>query len=251
MARVTEAVWDGFALANAATGLATRFDCGANVVLTFHSVGAPGRFGNVSTDRFRGLLTELARRYELVDLPAVLEQGDGKRIAITFDDGRQDVSEQALPILQDLDVPATLFLVEGEIGAADFVTAEQVADLIDDDLVTIGNHTTSHPNLSELEGEALVDEIEGAKERLESRFEVSIERFSYPRGDHSPDAVDVVRDSHELAVSTRPRVVPSAADPHLIPRIKGHLGERRLRWEITPTASRVREFASNVGVVTR
>lgn len=251
MERAKEAIWNGFALLNAATGLATRLDDGADVVLTFHSVGATGRFGNVPTDRFRRLLVSLDARYELVDLPAVLKPSGAKRVAITFDDGRENVYERARPVLRELGAPATLFLIEDRIGDEDFVTAEQAADLAADELVTLGNHTRTHPDLSTLPRERLEEEIVGARDRLESSLGVDIDRFAYPRGEYSPAALEIVRDSHDLAVCTHPRVVTPDVDRHRIPRIKGHLTDRRLRWELTSAASRIRELASTAGVVSR
>lgn len=251
MPRVKEAIWEGFALVNTATGLAARLDDGANVVLTFHSVGAPGRFGNVPVDQFRRVLNALKRRYEIVDLPAVLDSSDAKQVAITFDDGRENVYEYARPVLRDLEVPATLFLIEGRIGDDDFVTAGQAAELAADDLITLGNHTRTHPDLSSLDGDDLHKEIAGAQDRLESRLGIPIGRFAYPRGDFSRAAVNIVRDTHDLAVCTEPRVVSPDVDRYLIPRIKGHLSERRLLWEVTSTASWIRKLASKAGMVTR
>ncbi|HST04785.1 MAG TPA: polysaccharide deacetylase family protein, partial [Chloroflexia bacterium] len=39
-----------------------------------------------------------------------------KRMVLTFDDGTRDFVDNALPVLQELDITATLFIVAGKVG---------------------------------------------------------------------------------------------------------------------------------------
>jgi len=238
-------------------GFSKRRKNDANAVLMYHSVGEAGRYGNVSPERFRKTISFLRERYDVVDLPDVLKDGGSKQVALTFDDGWENFYHHALPVLREFDAPATVFLVSEYLDSEPMLSGDQVRELVDDPLVTFGNHTRTHPHLSRIGNrEALEDQILGAKDRLEDRFSIDVTRFSYPRGDWTGEAAELVLDSHEIGVSTFPRV----ADPRyldeelgraLVPRIPAHTSPSRVRWELTDVSSSIRERASEGNLVTR
>ncbi|MCP4138139.1 MAG: polysaccharide deacetylase family protein [bacterium] len=59
---------------------------------------------------------------------------------------------------------------------------DQVKELSNDPLVTLGAHTMSHPNLRLLSPDDLTREISGSVELLESRTGTAIKHFAYPFG---------------------------------------------------------------------
>ncbi|WP_247000827.1 polysaccharide deacetylase family protein [Halosolutus gelatinilyticus] len=209
----------------------------------YHSVGG-GFYDDVSPGRFRRQLEQLTRKYDVVDLPAVLEETADTRVALTFDDGTVDFYETVRPMLQEFDVPATVFVVADSIGNAEFLqdewfdyeymTEAQLVDLADDELVTIGNHSKSHRKLDTLSAGELETEIAESKLELEERLGIDVDRFCYPQGEYSATAVDLVRDTHRFAVAglNEIRVGPES-DPCLLPRINGAGEPKQLRWEFT------------------
>ena len=72
----------------------------SNAILTYHSVGDPGKYGNVSPERLRRDLRYLIEAFEVVDLPDVLRAptSGSKRVAVTFDDGYENFYTYALPL---------------------------------------------------------------------------------------------------------------------------------------------------------
>lgn len=78
----------------------------------------------VTPDTFRQHLRILKQRFELLPLAKWIERRDAgqplpaRACAVTFDDGWLDNYEHALPILQQEQVPATLFAVSHMIGTA-------------------------------------------------------------------------------------------------------------------------------------
>lgn len=255
--KMKELVWRSFGIADDLAGFSSCVTNTGDVVLMFHSIGEPGRHGNVSQDRFREILEYVQSEYTTVDLPAVLESSDQKQVAITFDDGWKNFYHHARPVLQDLEVPATVFLVSEYLDSEQFMSTAQAETLVDDEFVTVGNHTRTHPYLSRIGNETeLENQIRGGKNRLESMLGTEVTRFAYPRGDYTEQAVEIVRESHDLAVTTFPRVTDDrffedGIDPCLIPRIKGQHGDHRLRWEMTDLSSHIRDLADTAGVVTR
>lgn len=216
----------------AAEDLLSTIPEGRNCVLMYHGVGDDRLFGDLSPEAFRAQIEALvgADWIEVVDLPDVLAQSpDRCRVAITFDDGFRTVVESARPVLHDYEVPATVFVNPGFLdGAGDpfaaheldaetfseppIASSDQIEALVDDDLVTVGNHTATHRRLSELDRAATRREVVGAKRALESRFGITVDRFSYPYGDYDEYALAAVETTHELAVTSRPG--PLADDPN-------------------------------------
>lgn len=94
------------------------------VILMYHRVAdAPiDPWGlAVSPRNFAAQMRELKRLREPVPLDELVEQAlDGKpqknSIAITFDDAYRDVLLNAKPILAELGIPATVFVVTGKLG---------------------------------------------------------------------------------------------------------------------------------------
>jgi peptidoglycan/xylan/chitin deacetylase (PgdA/CDA1 family) len=95
------------------------------VILLYHRIAAdgPDPFGLcVSPAHFAEQLQVLAAEYEPVslgELAARVRAGEATRreVALTFDDGYRDNLLAALPLLQRHGIPATFFVVSGQLGS--------------------------------------------------------------------------------------------------------------------------------------
>ncbi|WP_265112372.1 polysaccharide deacetylase family protein [Halosolutus halophilus] len=210
------------------------------VVLQYHSVNGTG-WDDIPDAWFRAHLEWLQSEYEIVDLPDVISSTAGKEIALTFDDGLQSFHHTVLPILREYDAPATVYLIgeavldpDGEYMPvkSDYMTRDQLTEIVDDSLVTVGNHTRSHPKLSELDREAIEAEIVEGKEIIESELGVGVDRFCYPFNDYDATAVDVARRHHATAVTSGgdQQLITAETDPHRIPRTRGEKTPEVVRW---------------------
>lgn len=210
-----------------------------DAVLLYHSVGEEQEFGNISMERFERDLQVLTEQYEIVDLddsttPSISESS----VAITFDDALMNFYDNALPLLRQYDVPATVFVVAGtltneqtHLGTDRTMTEFQLRDLVADKRITLGNHSRSHPRLSSVETTTeLRDEIVGAQEFLESSLGITVDIFAYPHGDYDKRVVDIVRKSHAMALTTFPKPWRSSQDRFKIPRITAHNLRRQMKW---------------------
>lgn len=134
---------------------------------------------------------------------------EGDRFVITFDDGYRDNYTQAYPILCELGLPATIYLVTDFIGEeAEFpwvkklgpptyqiLTWEQVEEMAEGG-ITFGAHTASHPSLATLPPERQQEEMDRAADALQEHLGQRPLHFSYPfgsRADFDEVAVDLVR----------------------------------------------------------
>lgn len=117
-----------------------------------------------------------------------------KTVTLTFDDGFADNYHLALPVLEKYRFPATVFLiaaaVDGERGPAhdagfgERLTWAQALEMQASGLIRFGCHSATHRNLRGLPEDALCEETEGAKRRLEDGLGRAVELFAYPFGSY-------------------------------------------------------------------
>jgi peptidoglycan/xylan/chitin deacetylase (PgdA/CDA1 family) len=149
-------------------------------------------------------LAELARRAA----GGVPEPG---LAAITFDDGLRNNHAVALPILDEYDIPATVYVTIGFIGGeSPWIGANGDGAMMSEgelrDLAAagweLGAHTMTHPDMSTLDYDSCRREIEDSRDELERIAGVQIQTFAYPFGRYGPAALAAVRDSGLLAAVT-------------------------------------------------
>jgi len=88
-----------------------------------------------------------------------------------------------------------------EGGHPRYMTREEVAEVLEYPFVTLGSHTRNHPILPECDNDEKRREIIGGKEDLESWYDIEIDRFAYPVGRVDSVSQNIVRESHEYAVT--------------------------------------------------
>ncbi len=181
-------------------------------ILTYHHVGP-----RPSNARIKGLYLS-ARRFErqlrqlrkagfsapgFGSLLRLDGQSQQRCVFLTFDDGHQDVFNNALPMLQQYGFKSIQFLVSDLIGKTSqwgraegdlpepLMDAAQVRDWLAAGH-SIGSHTRTHPRLTHCSPPQVREEIEGSKKSLEDQFSIGIEHFCYPYGDYNPQVRDKV-----------------------------------------------------------
>ncbi|NLD62057.1 polysaccharide deacetylase family protein [Candidatus Sumerlaeota bacterium] len=177
-------------------------------ILTFHHIGHyteganPHERGNwIEPDLFRQQLLWLkAHNYQCIkpaDLLAPLTTGQMKTLPqhwalLTFDDGWKDNATQALPILRELKMPATLFLAVGRVGTEQMMSSSDVEQWIDSGC-NIESHTCTHPHLDELPHEKVMEELTRSRDELKRLFGVESKWICYPYGHFNQAIVDAVQ----------------------------------------------------------
>jgi peptidoglycan/xylan/chitin deacetylase (PgdA/CDA1 family) len=147
-----------------------------------------------------------------------LEHGAGlpaHPIMITFDDGYRDVWANALPVLMQLHMPATAYVITSRVSDFDprTLTWGQLHAL-ERGGVTIGSHSVTHPDLRTLSDAQAVVELRNSRRRLERHLHKPVQWFAYPAGARDARIVDLVRRAgYVLAVTTQPGAVQSAQTP--------------------------------------
>lgn len=88
-------------------------------ILMYHSIrdGGPNPYGViVSPERFDDQMKILAKQLPVIALSEVRTRVRSPSVVLTFDDGYVDNLQAALPILESLGLPATIFVTAGTLG---------------------------------------------------------------------------------------------------------------------------------------
>lgn len=203
-------------------------------VLIYHRVGAAsGGEVDLDVDRFRDQMQELATSGRAVSLDHGLaylagnDIGITEPVAVTFDDGTPDVFEHALPILDDLAIPMTLYLATRYLDegmpfwddADPVLSWPTVRDALSSPTLTIGSHTHSHALLDRLEPHLIDDELDQSIRSIEDNLGVTPAHFAYPKALPPNEAAAVaVRARFSSAALAGTRANPVGADPFALAR---------------------------------
>lgn len=217
-------------------------------ILTWHSLDRSGSAISVAPEEFRRQVEWLAASgVKVVGVEQLLElPDDTDAAALTFDDGFANFAVEAAPVLAELGMPATIFVVTGHAGGDNrwggrdhagiptlpLLGWDELAGLRDAGM-TLAAHTRTHPRLPALDTGALEREIGGAADEMESRLGERPAGFAYPYGETGPAAAGVVARSYRWACTTELREVAGREQPHHLPRIDAwYLREsaRRAGW---------------------
>jgi peptidoglycan/xylan/chitin deacetylase (PgdA/CDA1 family) len=192
-------------------------------VLMYHRVLPSGSFDQltVTPERFAEQMQWLAQSCEVVSLDAAVsglgQSTDRPRVAITFDDGYRDNLLHALPVLQRLQLPATIFVTTSFCSQAMrhprypaedrrlHLDWDEVRSLAATPGVTIGSHTATHPYLQRVSDLQARAEIADSRRHIEDEIGRPVEFFCYPSGDVGPRERDLAREAgYRASVTVQP-----------------------------------------------
>jgi peptidoglycan/xylan/chitin deacetylase (PgdA/CDA1 family) len=223
-------------------------------ILMYHQVG---HFSNVTRLRANYCQVEDFERhmaflraccYQVVSLTDAVRALKGEidpgshSVAVTFDDGYVNFAEQALPVLEKYQIPATVYAVAGMAGGqsdwlyddnltpAPLMNVEQMRTVQKSGLVTIGSHAISHPRLTRIPADVMADEVVRSRRILENALQTPVEHICYPYGDHNVDVIDVARAAGYISGTTIVKGLATPQhDPLALPRKAMSFGEGRYR----------------------
>jgi len=208
---------------------APAFAASSAVVFMYHRFGESKHPStNVTMAQFKTHLEYLDDNdFNVMSLPDILERlqnGDSlpdKTVAITIDDAYLSVYEKAWPLFEDYDYPFTLFVATDAIDRrfSDYMSWDQIEDLADEDLVTIGSQGAAHFHYPFRGPTAVKKDISQSNERIEDETDVAPKLFAYPYGEYSADVVQIMKDfGFTAAFGQHSGAVFAGSDMYALPR---------------------------------
>jgi peptidoglycan/xylan/chitin deacetylase (PgdA/CDA1 family) len=198
-------------------------------IFCLHDVVAPERMADVplghrpyvlTPDELRALLVE-ARRGPRQAIPVGLvpiELG-GAFYALTFDDGAASDYEVAFPMLRELGMRATFFVVPTLVDTPGYVGWAQLREMVAAGM-EVGSHSLTHPFVNTLDRAGLEREFGESKRILESRLGLPVRSASLPRGWEPPSFRPVLRElGYRVFCTSRVGWWYPGADPLAMPRV--------------------------------
>jgi peptidoglycan/xylan/chitin deacetylase (PgdA/CDA1 family) len=180
-------------------------------ILLYHSVSADARGSiapfTVSPDEFRRHLdiivnsnmtplTVTSYATTLLHNPYRLPQNP---VLITFDDGFSDFISDAYPALCARQIVSTLYATTGFIKRRREMLTWSQLDSLDPNLVEIGGHSDTHPELDTISRKHATREIRGCKIALEDHLGREVNTFAYPHGYSSSSTRQITKECGYLA----------------------------------------------------
>jgi peptidoglycan/xylan/chitin deacetylase (PgdA/CDA1 family) len=222
------------------------------LILAYHSLAELPREEDphwlaVSPDLFRRQIQRLRRRgYRFAFASEVGEMArDGRDLrgicALTFDDGGADNATVLPPILEELDLKATLFVCPGLFGRPHpffgsgsglrIMSEGELLAVAGNPRIEVGSHTTDHTELKSAGAEEAFDVLASSRRLLEEILGGPVRSFAYPRCEYSAASPDAAaRAGFQCAVTCG----PSRGDwrPFELPRVIVDPGDAGLRFEL-------------------
>jgi len=172
---------------------------GNRIILCYHGISKEQR------ERFRLQMSKITDNASVID--KCERKQLSRKICITFDDAFENLLENVLPLLNELRIPAIVFAVPGNLGqspkwniAPDHpeynektMTIEQLKS-IQNDLITIGSHTQTHPDLSKLPPDQMQWELIESKKNLEQLIDKPIDDLALPHGAYNQDVLRIAEE---------------------------------------------------------
>jgi peptidoglycan/xylan/chitin deacetylase (PgdA/CDA1 family) len=185
-------------------------------VIAYHKIDEPSkdiriRGAFTSPKRFAGQMSYLKREgFVFYSASALIEhylehgRFPSRGIALTFDDGWKDNYINAFPVLRELGIRATIFLVPSCIGqVTSKVVAEgesarahlSLADITEmsGHGIEFGSHSMNHELLHQLSPQDVKYEVEESKRQIEDLLQQPCKVFAYPAGFYTETAREAVK----------------------------------------------------------
>lgn len=187
------------------------------LAVCYHSIADSGQHDHIRIaikDFSRHIEYIASRGYRFVKF-SELASAQGRVAAIYFDDGFRDVFTNAKPILEQKNIPATLFVttsyVDGTRDPAIYASWDVIRVLGSN--WEIGSHSVSHRKLSKISKEEVRAEMAESKKLIEEKTGRVVTMFSYPHGRASAETEVIARETGYVMTTADTRFHKVRPDP--------------------------------------
>lgn len=154
-----------------------------------------------------------------------------RAVLLTFDDAYAGFVDEALPVLQEYDFPATVYAISGWVGKRmrwadsgmerpqpELMTAAQLR-AVQAAGITVGSHSQTHRRLAVLDPAEQAQELRDSRSELEDLLGQPVEHLCYPFGSFDQHSVRLAAQAGYRSAMTCLRGAATRLDhPLLLPR---------------------------------
>ena len=170
------------------------------MILMYHNVDEKAGFNTISAENFERQLRYVQQHWQLTDMDTyVRECRTNSRVAtVTFDDAYACIITHVLPVIQELDIPITVFVPVSFVGKynewddnlsgfkkINILSWDEIEKLSQNPLITFGSHGMNHISMRHLSKEKTVKDLQESKQLLEEHLHKKGDYFAYPYGQKS------------------------------------------------------------------
>lgn len=117
-----------------------------------------------------------------------------KPIALTFDDGWQDVYNSVFPYAKEYKIKISMYVITDLIGTPGYCTIDQLKEMRDSGLVDIQSHTVTHRELATLSNDEVYKELSESKKYLKDNLNIDTTVICYPSGSFNNSVIKIAED---------------------------------------------------------
>lgn len=139
-------------------------------------------------------------------------------VILTFDDGYDNNYTELLPLLKKYNVKATVFVITDFVGTQNYMTAEQVKEMVGSGLVSIQSHTVTHPNLDEVSSSKLERELKNSKLAIARLIGKEPFVLCYPSGKYSDEVLEKTSEYYQFGLLMSGKTYVTGTNPIKIRR---------------------------------
>ncbi|MCX7121862.1 MAG: polysaccharide deacetylase family protein [Gammaproteobacteria bacterium] len=207
------------------------------IILIYHAVGnSPWA---IPPAVFKEQIQWLKSHCKIVPLTQLLTDNGNQNtieVALTFDDGYSCLYNKVLPILQDSDATATVYINTGWMGDCEksrknshpnlghypdetFLIWDEVKSLAKNGW-EIGSHGVDHIDLTAQPSESIKKELENSKIDIERKLQKPCVHFAYTWGKHNVLVQNEVRAAkYQFSVAAQHGIITQQDDLLVLPRM--------------------------------
>ncbi len=203
------------------------------VILLYHHVSnSTPKVTSVSPDTFRQHMQYLADNHKVLPLQQVIQALQNNRplpektVVITFDDGYNNIYDNAHPILKEFAFPYTVFVNPPLIGKVNYQLNWQQVKLMAAENASFANHGKQHNHLLSKNAEGsqqdwlrhTMQDINDAEKMLEQNIGYSLKYFAYPYGEFDKQLKARLSEQGYIGFAQHSGAIASYSDFSALPR---------------------------------
>ena len=154
------------------------------------------------------------------------EKPADKIVWVTFDDGYKNAQQAAAPILSELGMKGSFFIITGMVGNEDKMTQESLLEMKKNPLISLESHTVSHIDLQYATPDEASRQLTQSKTYLDQLLHQNTSVICYPSGRYNDQTGDIAtKAGYQLGLTTQPGLASRADGLFALHRVRVSYGQ--------------------------